>query len=308
MKIFVTLIWTLHATLALPLAGNKKPDINALKRKSRSADGTIGCIHMESFPGELKYTSDGNTDVCGLYLIGQPDQIVEIEFVEFNVRCETGGILAVFDGWELQGELFPGSFDHHLTMEERYKTYCGRDRPSKLFISSQNVALIQFKLPEPGEGFKLFVTFKANPQPCNAVAMFDEGVITMKNYGLRRNCTVSIIYPEVVSVLNIDVGITAETKLPDGETETGLRDSQCLAYSSGDYVQLMNGNGLDTALMRTRALYCGLESSSEKNLDTVLGCQHSVVRMVSSGAFYNTVTFQYSPPLPEELTKDVTTC
>jgi hypothetical protein len=33
----------------------------------------------------------------------------------------------------------------------------------------------------------------------------------------------------------------------------------------------------------------------------VLGCQHSVVRMVSSGIFHNTVTFQYSPPKEEEI-------
>ena len=50
---------------------------------------------MESQPGELQYISEGSLDVCGLYLIGLPDQLVEIEFVEFNVHCETGGILAV---------------------------------------------------------------------------------------------------------------------------------------------------------------------------------------------------------------------
>lgn len=50
---------------------------------------------MESQPGELQYVSDGTTDVCGLYLIGQPDQVVEIAFLEFNVKCETGGIIAV---------------------------------------------------------------------------------------------------------------------------------------------------------------------------------------------------------------------
>ena len=32
-------------------------------------------------------------------------------------------------------------------------------------------------------------------------------------------------------------------------------------YAGGDYVQLMNGNGLDTSLMRTQRLFCGMESS-----------------------------------------------
>lgn len=40
---------------------------------------------------------------------------------------------------------------------------------------------------------------------------------------------------------------------------------------------------------------------SEANAKYVLGCQHSVVRMVSSGEFQNTVTFQYAPPKEEQL-------
>jgi len=50
---------------------------------------------MQSLPAELQYSSDGTTEVCGLYLIGEPDQVVEIEFLEFNVKCETAGLLAV---------------------------------------------------------------------------------------------------------------------------------------------------------------------------------------------------------------------
>ena len=50
---------------------------------------------MQTTPGELTYTSEGSEEVCGLYLIGMPDQIVEIEFLDFNVRCDTGGLLAV---------------------------------------------------------------------------------------------------------------------------------------------------------------------------------------------------------------------
>ncbi|XP_060558615.1 corticotropin-releasing factor-binding protein-like [Ruditapes philippinarum] len=169
------------------------------------------------------------------------------------------------DGWELQGDLFPSENDHTLSLAERYHMYCGETRPKKIFISSQNVALIQFRLPNPGEGFKVFVNFKNNPQPCNAVAMFDMGTLTMKNYGLRRNCTTSIIYPEQIHMLNVDVGVTSETK--PIEAETGLKDT-VINYSPEKFV---------------------------------LGCQHSVVRMVSSGIFHNTVTFQYSPPKEEEI-------
>ncbi|XP_060558622.1 corticotropin-releasing factor-binding protein-like [Ruditapes philippinarum] len=304
MKKFVTvLLCALQAAFmyALPdlLSLNTDfKDLNVLRRQTRSADGNIGCIHMESVKGELQYVSDGSTEVCGLYLIGQPNEVVVVAFLEFNVNCETGGVLATLDGWELQGDLFPSENDHTLSLAERYHMYCGETRPKKIFISSQNVALIQFRLPNPGEGFKVFVNFKKNPQPCNAVAMFDMGTLTMKNYGLRRNCTTSIIYPEQIHMLNVDVGVTSETK--PIEAETGLKET-CMNYAGGDYIEVLNGNGLDPRSMAIKGTLCGMDSNSDAPEKFVLGCQHSVVRMVSSGIFHNTVTFQYSPPKEEEI-------
>ena len=54
-----------------------------------------GCINMESTPGEYYFISDGEAAVCGLYMIGDTDTLVEIEFEEFNIGCESGGLLAV---------------------------------------------------------------------------------------------------------------------------------------------------------------------------------------------------------------------
>lgn len=283
----------------------QKTDISILRRKTRSTDGMIGCMHMASFPGELTYHSDGTPEVCGLYLIGEPDQIVEVEFLNFNIMCADGGLAAFFDGWELQGDIFPGMDDHTLSMHDRYTTFCD-NKPKKLFVSSQNVALIQFRVPTVGEGFKVLVNFKSNPQPCNAVAMFEMGVLTMKNFGMRRNCTVSIIFPEKIKFLNVDVGVTAEKKVT--ETEVGLTDKQCMHFGGGDYIQLLYGNGLDTSVMATRAIYCGMESRTDKTVKVVLGCNHSVVRMVSSGDYYNTVTFEYAPPSEDEIPQTQSVC
>ena len=52
--------------------------------------------------------------------------------------------------------------------------------------------------------------------------MFENGILTMKNYGARRNCTVSIIYPSKIEALNVDVGVTAERRVV--EAEIGLSD------------------------------------------------------------------------------------
>lgn len=286
----------LEALLVIAIPLQQNADISVLRRRIRSADGLIGCEDMTSFAGEMKYISDGSPKTCGLYIIAQPDQNVEIEFRNLNVKCETDGVVAVLDGWELQGQLFPDVSDHPLSMEERYTSFCNK-LPRKTFVSSQNVALVMFKIPTVKEGFTIFVDFKKNLQPCNAVAMFEQGVYTMKNYGERRNCTTSIIYPEHIHVLNVDVGVSSD-KAPF-EAEIGLTD-KCMNLAGGDYVQVLNGNGLDTAMMTTKGLFCGLDSS-ESSAKFILTCQHSVVRMVSSGEYQNTVTFQYAPPQEDEL-------
>ncbi len=53
------------------------------------------CIHMESFSGDYWYASPGSDVVCGLYLIGLSDQLVGISFLEFDIDCKGGGLLAV---------------------------------------------------------------------------------------------------------------------------------------------------------------------------------------------------------------------
>ena len=50
--------------------------------------------------------------------------------------------------------------------------------------------------------------------------MFDNGTMTIKNYGLRSNCSVSLLYPERVEIISMDVGQTKER--PALNVETGL--------------------------------------------------------------------------------------
>ena len=47
--------------------------------------------------------------------------------------------------------------------------------------------------------------------------MIDMGVLTMKNYGLRRNCTTSIISPEQINLLSVDVGVSSEASVLEAE-------------------------------------------------------------------------------------------
>lgn len=102
--------------------------------------------------------------MCGLYLISEPDQFVEIEFESFQVNsCSAGGLVSVIDGWELNGQFFPGAADHQLPKSLRYHEFCN-SKPVGSFVMSQNVGLVEFRLPIQGEAFKLRVKFRPNPK------------------------------------------------------------------------------------------------------------------------------------------------
>ncbi|KAK3095817.1 hypothetical protein FSP39_019604 [Pinctada imbricata] len=252
---------------------------------------------MESTGGVYTFLSDGKEGVCGFYLISSPDEIIEIEFIDFEVDCESGGLVAVVDGWELNGNFFPSESDHHLSMKERYHTLCGKEVPKRIYLASQNAALIQNYIPVPGEGFTVRVKYLPNPQPCNVLSMFQEGVYTMKNYGEKRNCSFSAIYPEKVRFLSIDVGSTGLNK--ERELEFGVSD-QCESQKGGDdYVEILGGNSFALSSLNRFKISCGLQSSADKHSE-IVGCQHTVIRMVSSGQFYNTITFLYTPPSNDE--------
>lgn len=54
------------------------------------------CVGMTSSAGHYVYVSPGREDVCGLFIVGSFDQVVALEFTDFNVQCDDGGIVAVY--------------------------------------------------------------------------------------------------------------------------------------------------------------------------------------------------------------------
>lgn len=69
--------------------------------------------------------------------------------------------LQVFDGWILKGEKFPSSSDHPLPTSERYRDFCEAGASLTTIRSSQNVAMIFFRIQDAGNGFTL--TIKKQP-------------------------------------------------------------------------------------------------------------------------------------------------
>ena len=69
----------------------------------------------------------------------------------------------MFDGWVLKGEKFPSRQDHQLPLQQRYTDYCSSTAPGAPSRSSQNVAMIFFRIHSPDSGFTLTVKKLHNP-------------------------------------------------------------------------------------------------------------------------------------------------
>ncbi|XP_050504597.1 corticotropin-releasing factor-binding protein isoform X2 [Diabrotica virgifera virgifera] len=285
------------------------------------------CIHMTSEEGEFYHKAlsvDGQA--CGIYIYAEPNQNIEIRFNYLDVPCENGGLVSVVDGWELKGEFFPSSRDHQKPLRARFNEFCGERKIKKVFTSSQNVALIQYRMPARGTSFSFTVRFVKNPTPCNVFFQADdhETIYTLHNYGRRTNCSLSTLFPASVSIEALNVGVTpvldrgiqqetgtihkVSNKLLNGvlklkmEKTIGLSTistpnkqqknwRQCQKRGLEDYVEVGGSLGLDNKHLQVADSFCGLNSTPGRYAETI-ACDTTTVRLVSSGAFDNSVTIK----------------
>ncbi|KAM4709307.1 corticotropin-releasing factor-binding protein [Discoglossus pictus] len=244
---------------------------------------SLRCIDMLSIDGQFTFKADQPQLHCALFIIGEPEKIITIEYNFVNIDCLGGDILKVFDGWIIKGEKFPSSLDHPFSTSERYTDICENGNVGSIIRTSQNVAMIFFRVQEPGHGFTLTIHKIANMFPCNAISQSPNGRFTMVIPHQHRNCSFSIIYPVVIKISDLTLGHFNELQLkmppPIG------------CSGAGDFVELLGGAGLDPSKMFPLADLC---HSFHGSAQMKIGCDNSVVRMVSSGKFINRVTFEYN--------------
>jgi len=196
--------------------------------------------------------------------------------------CDSG-LMVVFDGWELNGNVFPGDDDHALDVEDRSHLLCSGTATKNVFLSSQNAALVSFKIPKVGQGFRISVKYIPNKDPCNILMSDMVGLFTLQNNGQARNCSLTtLLFPANFELMSVAVGAPGQRQRRALGT-MGL-SSQC----TPDFVQLGGSSELDSSNLATSQTLCGAETRPEKGL-TVL-CGSSTVRLVSSGEFDNSVT------------------
>ena len=100
--------------------------------------------------------------------------------------------------------------EHSLAMPERYQAFCDK-KPNKIFLSSQNVALIQYRLPAAGEGFRVRVNFKDDPQRKSITALLVSILYNVRvlTFSLKNTLPVSHLqYPHC----RLEDGIAAHMK------------------------------------------------------------------------------------------------
>ncbi|XP_067632938.1 corticotropin-releasing factor-binding protein [Eurosta solidaginis] len=240
-------------------------------------------INTKEIPPMETDVEDSSSQVCGLYVIGEPDTIVEITMKQYDVNCATGGLMAFVDGWELNGEYFPGITDHHHSLEERVIEFCNnykrwpRVANKKFFRSNQNAALLQYRIPYRGS-FIAHVKFHKITQPCNVLVQNTAAVYYMANFGYQRNCTISALFPAAVAVTNLKIG---------GKNVRGTKvNYDCGMYD--DRLEVGGSSGLDAIAMEKASAICGY--SDQQGPEQAIFCGVTTARLVSTGRYQNHVT------------------
>ncbi|XP_076836713.1 corticotropin-releasing factor-binding protein [Brachyhypopomus gauderio] len=249
----------------------------------------LRCLDMVAVEGQFTFKADHPQLNCAVFFIGEPNDIISIEYDSVNINCREGDFIKVFDGWVMKGERFPSSQDHLLPVYERYSDYCDSEEARPVVRSSQNVAMMFYRVHQSGSGFTITFRKVFNPFPCNVISQTPEGRFSMVVPQQHRNCSYSIIYPVEIQIGELSLG-----------HQNDLKRSIPGCAGARDFVELLGGNGVDTSKMFPMADLC-FSFSGPAQLK--VGCDNTVVRMVSSGKFVNRVTFQYRLLDHKELAK-----
>ncbi|KAG3266546.1 corticotropin-releasing factor-binding protein [Ictidomys tridecemlineatus] len=249
----------------------------------------LRCLDMLSLPGQFTFTADRPQLHCAAFFIAEPEEFISIHYDLVSIDCEGGDFLKVFDGWILKGEKFPSSQDHPLPTTERYIDFCESGLSRRSIRSSQNVAMIFFRVHEPGNGFTLTIKTDPNLFPCNVISQTPNGRFTLVVPHQHRNCSFSIIYPVVIKISDLTLGRLHGVQSKKPPAGCG---------GIGDFVELLGGTGLDPSKMMPLADLCYPFHGAAQ---VKIGCDNTVVRMVSSGKQVNRVTFEYRQLEPFEL-------
>lgn len=243
-----------------------------LKRAKESSEKIqiYECVQVSHrTEGSFHFLSEGREETCGLYLVGRPDQRVKLtlERAVLDDDCEKETIV-LLDGWELNGNVLPSDQDHGLPMENRFLDICGqRSRRKTVLISSQNNAMVQYKIPTSQHGFMISVEYMDNPDPCNILMADMNGVFNFTNNREGRNCSLTtLLFPARLELVELSLG------------------QECQKCGD-DYLEVGGSTELSSSKLETKLVFKKpLLHKRRQTVDVVVVlCESTTVRLVSSG-------------------------
>ncbi|XP_023337529.1 corticotropin-releasing factor-binding protein [Eurytemora carolleeae] len=257
--------------------------------EERNLEDCMTVSHSES--GIFSYSSSFPSEVCGLYLVGRPNQkiVVTLQTAELSGECDQD-IVVLVDGWELNGHVVPSDQDHSLPISERFVEVCQNSNQPVQIVSSQNAAMVQFKISSPESKFTVSVEYIDNPDPCNVLMSEMTGVFKISNQGEERNCSVTtLLFPAKVKLLEVNVGSRFK-KRSVRRSRRGFNGiiPRCSEMGEKDFLELGGAEDLSSNL-ETKSTLCGFQPKPSIKDLTIL-CGSSTVRLVSSGEYRNSVT------------------
>ncbi|GAB0097655.1 Corticotropin-releasing factor-binding protein [Sergentomyia squamirostris] len=283
------------------------------KEPQRTIHTITDCMHVTSEEGDFVYRkepdppiihgpggrasskrSPPSMEVCGLYVIAAPDQIIELSVKYSDVPCESGALMAFVDGWELNGQYFPGIHDHQLSIKERVKEFCNENNwfpnyqlAPKVYRSSQNAALIQYRIPLRGS-FLVNVRFKPHSKPCHIMAEGLAPFYRLQSSEYTGNCTITALFPAVVSIIGLKVG------------RNPLVSNDC-TFKNGEVDQLSVGGspGLDSYAMQRTSSLCG--HTDKVSPEQAIFCEVTSIRLESSHRGSNIALVSVRPATENDL-------
>ncbi|XP_065212220.1 corticotropin-releasing factor-binding protein [Planococcus citri] len=282
--------------------------LNGYRNKRTSEHIITDCMTVTSEKGHYYYKAtremyELENAACGVYMMANPDEVIQIHFDYIDMPCENNEIVSFVDGWELNGSYFPNEQDYTKPMKERIREFCGKKRIKVVLESSQNAALVRYQIPKSGRGFSFYFTTRKNPTPCNILVDSNTNIYTLRNYGQRVNCSLLAMHPAKIQILSLTVGINTYEKTR--YTETGTFHN-CDQNGIADYVQIGGGSELGEYSVISDSI-CGIDSIPGDILDSIF-CGVTKIRLVSSGTTNNLITLTIGKVNAEENTESGVLC
>ncbi|NXD73056.1 CRHBP protein, partial [Eolophus roseicapillus] len=233
---------------------------------------SLRCIDMLSIEGQFTFTADQPQLHCATFFIGEPEELIMIDYDFVNIDCKGGDFLKV-RSWQV---LLRVTFPTCQTCATR-----GRSRRTRVCMSVCLFLCVEQALPNCSVLLKVqhfaagssdctsnSYTFPC-AAACNVISQTPSGRFTMVIPHQHRNCSFSIIYPVVIKISDLILG-----------------------HLNGLFLKvscLFPKKLLPSAMFPLADLCHSFHGSAQMKI----GCDNTVLRMVSSGKHINRVTFEY---------------